>query len=195
MKEFTFISCNSSGTHALQSLIEIINMPGEEELVKEAVKDNILTLSFVMKILIFQDINGTHVIQKVISCIKEEDRKHINETVLNNIHKLVFDSNGICVVNKKNLIQIKKFINGNTNPEIRKTILDAITSNALEIVQNPFGNSVIQHILDELGPAIAHTIIDVITANIISLSMQKFSSNVVEKCFDLVDNVNYLFLI
>jgi hypothetical protein len=53
MKEFTFISCNSSGTHALQSLIEIINMPGEEELVKEAVKDNILTLSFVMKILIF----------------------------------------------------------------------------------------------------------------------------------------------
>jgi|LauGreDrversion4_2_1035121.scaffolds.fasta_scaffold1229923_1 hypothetical protein len=48
MQEFTEISCNASGTHALQSLIEIINMPGEEELVKEAVKDNILTLSFVI---------------------------------------------------------------------------------------------------------------------------------------------------
>lgn len=47
MKEFTDISCNASGTHALQSLIEIINMPGEEELVKEAVKDNILRLSYV----------------------------------------------------------------------------------------------------------------------------------------------------
>jgi hypothetical protein len=47
MKQFTAIACNNSGTHALQSLIEIINMPGEEDLVKEAVKDNILTLSFV----------------------------------------------------------------------------------------------------------------------------------------------------
>jgi hypothetical protein len=47
MKDFTVIGCNNSGTHALQSLIEIINMPGEEELVKEAVRDNILTLSFV----------------------------------------------------------------------------------------------------------------------------------------------------
>jgi hypothetical protein len=47
MKNFTAISCNNSGTHAIQSLIEIINMPGEEELVKEAVKDNILNLSFV----------------------------------------------------------------------------------------------------------------------------------------------------
>ncbi len=47
MNEFTDISCNASGTHALQSLIEIINMPGEEELVKEAVKDNILRLSYV----------------------------------------------------------------------------------------------------------------------------------------------------
>jgi hypothetical protein len=48
MKEFTEISCNASGTHALQSLIEIINMPGEEELVKEAVRDHILTLSYVI---------------------------------------------------------------------------------------------------------------------------------------------------
>jgi hypothetical protein len=53
MKEFAAISCNNSGTHAIQSLIEIINMPGEEELVKQAVKDNILTLSYVNFILTF----------------------------------------------------------------------------------------------------------------------------------------------
>ena len=50
MNDFTDISCNPSGTHALQSLIEIINMPGEEELVKEAVKDYILPLSYVNSI-------------------------------------------------------------------------------------------------------------------------------------------------
>jgi len=47
MQDFAEISCNGSGTHSLQSLIEIINMPGEEELVKEAVKNNILELSYV----------------------------------------------------------------------------------------------------------------------------------------------------
>jgi hypothetical protein len=102
------------------------------------------------------------------------------------MNKLVYDSNGICV--------IKKFINGNKNLAMRKLLLDYITTNALEIVQNPFGNYIIQHILDEWGPDIAKDIINVITNNIISLSMQKFSSNVVEKCFDLVDPVS-LFLI
>ena len=48
MNDFTDISCNPSGTHALQSLIEIINMPGEEELVKQAVKEHILPLSYVI---------------------------------------------------------------------------------------------------------------------------------------------------
>ena len=68
-------------------------------------------------------------------------------------------------------------------------ILDRISKNSLEIVQNPFGNYVIQHILDEWGAEIAAPIVEVIIKNIISLSMQKFSSNVVEKCFDNVNDV------
>lgn len=66
-------------------------MPGEEDLVKEAVKDNILSLSY--------DINGTHVMQKVLSSIDESNREHINKTLLLNLDKLIYDSNGICVVN------------------------------------------------------------------------------------------------
>jgi len=72
---------------------------------------------------------------------------------------------------------------------MKMNFLKEITNNSLEIVQNPFGNYVIQHILDEWGPDSCRGIIDMIISNIVSLSMQKFSSNVVEKCFDLVDNV------
>jgi hypothetical protein len=171
--DFSEIACNNSGTHALQSLIEMTNMPGEEDLIKESVKDHILKLSL--------DVNGTHVIQKVISCIPEKDREFINKTVLENISKLIFDSNGICV--------LKKFINANQDPEKRKFLLDIITKNALEIVQNPFGNYLIQHIFEEWGHEIAKDILNVIITNLISLSMQKFSSNVVEKCFDMIDMV------
>lgn len=73
---------------------------------------------------------------------------------------------------------------------MKKQLLGHISKNALEIVQNPFGNYIIQHILDEWGPDTIKDVINVITTNIISLSMQKFSSNVVEKCFDLVDSVS-----
>jgi len=47
MDEFSEISCHNSGTHALQSMIEIVNLNGEEDLIKDAVKNHILKLSFV----------------------------------------------------------------------------------------------------------------------------------------------------
>ena len=59
------------------------------------------------------------------------------------------------------------------------------------MIQNPFGNYIIQHILEEWGFAGCKCVINVIQHNIISLSMQKFSSNVVEKCLDLIDQVNF----
>ncbi len=87
------------------------------------------------------------------------------------------------------LKKIKKFINGNKDLAIRKNFLDLIENNSLEIIQNPFGNYIIQHILDEWGPNSIKNVIIVIIDNIVSLSMQKFSSNVVEKCLELVDEV------
>lgn len=91
---FSDIACNSSGTHAIQSLIEIINLPNEEDQVKDIVKDCILKLSC--------DINGTHVMQKIITCIKESNREYINKVILTNLKKLLYDSNGVCVVKFKN---------------------------------------------------------------------------------------------
>ena len=78
---------------------------------------------------------------------------------------------------------------GNKDLTIRSKILLVIQKNCLEIIQNPFGNYIIQHILEEWGPQICQDVTKVIHQNIISLSMQKFSSNVVEKCMDLIDDV------
>ena len=76
----------------MQSLMELMNMPEEEEIVKEAILDPKDILRLCM------DISGTHVIQKIIFGIKENNREHMNETILNNLEKLVLDSNGVCVV-------------------------------------------------------------------------------------------------
>lgn len=42
------ISCHNSGTHSIQCLMEIINLKEEEEIIKLAIKDSILTLSYVI---------------------------------------------------------------------------------------------------------------------------------------------------
>jgi len=166
------ISCHNSGTHSIQCMMEIINTKEEEQVIRQAIQNDILTLSY--------DSNGTHVIQKIIAIVDEKDREYINSVLMDKILKLIFDANGICV--------IKKLIHGNEDPNIKKRILSIIEKNCLEIIQNPFGNYIIQHILDEWGPETCKDVTKVIHTNIISLSMQKFSSNVVEKCMDIIDN-------
>jgi hypothetical protein len=65
-----------------------------------------------------------------------------------------------------------------------------MTDNCIDIIQNPFGNYIIQFILDIWGAETCNSILLVIEHNIVSFSMQKYSSNVVEKCLDLVTAVN-----
>lgn len=79
-------------------------------------------------------------IQKLISCIEEDKREYINNQIIQNLLKLVLDANGICIA--------KSFIAGNLSIEIRKKTLDAIITNCLEILQNPFGNYVIQEVFE-----------------------------------------------
>jgi F0F1-type ATP synthase delta subunit len=70
-------------------------MRQEEDIIKQAVHDHVHELAL--------DTNGTHVVQKIISVVKEENREHINNIILEHFNKLVFDANGICVVRILNL--------------------------------------------------------------------------------------------
>ena len=80
---FVEIANNSYGTHPLQSLIEIINMPQEKQLVLSCVLGN--------ESLLALDSKGTHVLQKFISCTKDEERKQLNTNLINLIDKLIID--------------------------------------------------------------------------------------------------------
>jgi len=170
-KEFSKIAMNASGTHSIQCLIESISTPEEEEILKLCIEKDLLRLSY--------DGYSTHAIQKILTLVKEENRENINKILQDNFLELVLDQNGICVA--------KKFVSGNCDAVIRKRILDCLTQNGVDIIQNPFGNYIIQYIIDSWGISSCTTVIQVIAHNIVTLSLQKFSSNVVEKCLDLID--------
>lgn len=86
------ISCDRKGTHSMQCLIEMINMPEEEEELKEAIRNHVIPLAF--------DPNGTHVLQKVLLCLKEEHIDFIFDPVYEKLIELSMDQNGLCVIKK-----------------------------------------------------------------------------------------------
>jgi hypothetical protein len=83
---------------------------------------------------------GTHVIEKVVSCFKEDYIDFIYNFVINNFMKLANHSNGLCVV-KKIIIHALK---GETFEKLK----DLLISNAMILIQNPYGNYAIQVAFD-----------------------------------------------
>ena len=164
---FVEIANNSYGTHPLQSLIEIINMPQEKQIILHYILGN--------ESLLALDSKGTHVLQKFISCTKDEERKELNTNLINLIDKLIIDPFGVCV-----LIQLVKHTN---DKSISQKIANYITKGGpLSFIQHPYANYAVQILISSNDLSYCDAIIDTIVVNYLSLSMQKYSSNVVENC-------------
>ena len=164
---FVEIANNSYGTHPLQSLIEIINMPEEKKIVLKYILNNESILAL--------DSKGTHVLQKFISCTKDEERYELNQNLINLIDKLIINPFGVCV-----LIQLVKHTK---DKNITKKIANYITErDPLSFIQHPYANYAVQSLITNTDLSYCDAIIDTIVQNYLSLSMQKFSSNVVENC-------------
>ena len=169
--DFPQIAKDYSGTHVLQALLDVISTQEQRDLIMQSIKGKELEMSY--------DANATHVIQKIIQCIPEDQREQLNVIIIDNIHQLSQDANGICLV--------KKYIANNTVHENKIKISNVLIDKCLSIAQNPYGNYAIQYVLEEWKSEDCGEIIDIIIDNIFELSKQKFSSNVVEKTIELID--------
>jgi Pumilio-family RNA binding repeat len=70
----------------------------------------------------------------------------------------------------------------------KKKIIELLYQSIENLIQNPFGNYIIQHALD-VFPKECNNILDRIVDKVIQYSNQKFSSNVVEKCLVFASEV------
>ena len=170
---FIEIANNTFGTHPLQSLMEIINMPEEKKLILKYILGNETVLSF--------DVKGTHILQKYICNTKDEDRYELNINIINLIDKLIVDISGVCV--------LIKLIKHTKDKIILEKVAKYITTNEpLFFIQHPYANYAVQSlIMNPLALPYCEKIIETIVNNYLSLSMQKFSSNVVENCIKYAD--------
>jgi hypothetical protein len=116
----------------MQSLIEMINMPAEEQALREGIEKQIAELAF--------DPHGTHVLQRVLLCLQEDNIDFIFDPILANFVDLSMDQNGLCV--------IKKIITKVQGHDKRQKIADILSLHAVQLVQNAYGNYAVQQALD-----------------------------------------------
>ena len=165
------ICINSYGTRVIQKLIDYLNL---EILLKTFM--NIIKPT-IKGIII--DINGSHIILKLMNL----KNKFVNSVILNeicdNIFNISMHKHGCCVLQKC----IEKM-----DVNERKPVIDNILNYCRELISDKCGNYIIQFIISFNDEKIMEVINNILITDIENFSKQKFSSNVVEKILEKAPN-------
>ena len=159
------IALNQHGTRALQKMIEFLDTPEQVQMVISGLDREVVRL--------VQDLNGNHVIQKCLNRLSHEEAQFIYVAAAADCVRIGTHRHGCCV--------LQRCID-HANDQQRSALIAKITQDAFDLVQDPFGNYVVQYILDLNEPNFTTPLCLSFCGNIASLSKQKFSSNVIEKC-------------
>jgi len=166
----TIIALNQHGTRALQKMIEFVHTPEQVETIIRSLSERVVEL--------VQDLNGNHVVQKCLTRLGAERCQFIYDAV-----------GGYCVIvgtHRHGCCVLQRCIDHAQGFQ-RAQLIGAITRAAFELVQDPFGNYVVQYILDLDEPSFTTPLCQAFAGKVVSLSKQKFSSNVIEKCLRTAD--------
>ncbi|KAJ0093697.1 hypothetical protein Patl1_26776 [Pistacia atlantica] len=169
-----------------------------------------------------RDINGSSSIKKLIRVLGKSGTNFLEEimtTLGRNFELLMVDKTGSSVIllsldnnyfkkndivyqaalehcltvanHEKGCISMNKFIDEMRSPR-RKQILLLISMNAACVAKNPFGNYVLQHVLDLEDPELIEKVFSALRGRFIDLSMRKYGSHVVERCLKYDNFMHYV---
>ncbi|KAJ1856916.1 hypothetical protein LPJ73_002115, partial [Coemansia sp. RSA 2703] len=159
------ISLNMHGTRAVQKMIESLSNQEQIKYVIDALHGSV--------VMLIRDLNGNHVIQKCLSQLSSDNNQFIYDSVAASCSDVATHRQGCCV--------FQRCIDFSTNKQ-KLQLVNVVIEEALSLVQDPFGNYVVQYVL-ELGiMEYSEPLILRFVDHICGLSVQKFSSNVMEKC-------------
>ncbi|KAF8540796.1 armadillo-type protein [Trichophaea hybrida] len=164
------IALNQHGTRALQKMIEFLSTREQIETIVHSLESKVVEL--------IQDLNGNHVIQKCLNRLKPEDAQFIFDAVGEHCIPVGTHRHGCCVLQRciDHASGIQKI-----------QLIQKITAHSLELVQDAFGNYVVQYILDLGEPKLSEPVILQFCGMLCDLAKQKFSSNVIEKCIRVAE--------
>eukprot|EP01060_Flectonema_neradi_P017276 TRINITY_DN2414_c0_g1_i1.p1 TRINITY_DN2414_c0_g1~~TRINITY_DN2414_c0_g1_i1.p1 ORF type:complete len:763 (+),score=136.15 TRINITY_DN2414_c0_g1_i1:51-2339(+) len=172
------IAFNMHGTRVIQKIIEQITSKDQMELLAAAVKQQVPQL--------IKDLNGNHIIQQILQSFPGDVNQFIHEVLLQRLVEFGTHRHGCCV--------LQRCIEYGCEPQ-KMALVREVINNGLCLVQDPFGNYLLQYILEMDFEYINVKVIRHFLGNIPALSTNKFASNVIEKCLKIApDDVRALII-
>jgi hypothetical protein len=151
-------------------MIEYVDAPEQVQTIINSLSGRVVEL--------VQDLNGNHVIQKCLNRLGAQNSEFIYDAVGKHCVIVGTHRHGCCV--------LQRCIDHSTGYQ-RAQLIARITENAFALVQDPFGNYVVQYILDLDEAQFTKPLCLSFSGSVPALSKQKFSSNVIEKCLRTAD--------
>ncbi|KAG0669644.1 protein necessary for high temperature growth [Maudiozyma exigua] len=168
------ISINQYGTRSLQKIIDTVDNESQIDLIVKGFSAEFTSIDQI--VVLINDLNGNHVIQKCIFKFPSRKFDFIISAIIekNNIITISTHKHGCCV--------LQKLLSVCTLQQI-VTISINIIQFLPGLINDQFGNYIIQFLLDirELDFYLLVEIFNKLSGDLCQLSCLKFSSNVIEK--------------
>nr|VDD60858.1 unnamed protein product [Brassica oleracea] len=161
--ELLKICLNNYGTRVVQKMIETVKTKQQIGMVKSGLKPGFLSL--------VKDLNGNHVIQTCLTTLGPSDTKFVLEAATKYCAEIATHRHGCCVL---------QCCVSNSVGEQRERLVNEISRNSLHLSQDPFGNYVVQYLIEQ--KVSASKLLIQFRMHYAELATQKFSSHVMEKC-------------
>jgi hypothetical protein len=179
-------SLNLHGTRSVQKIVELCSID-EENRKKEKSGENaqaneeetaadVLTKALTPAAArLCIDSHGNHVIQRILLKLGHKHSKFIFDAVAESVGDVARHRHGCCV--------IQRCLDSPPGPS-RSHLVHRIVDKSLELMQDAYGNYVVQYVLDVCSDEDVHAVCESVVGKVTLLAIQKFSSNVMEKCLE-----------
>jgi len=185
-------SLNLHGTRSVQKIVEVCaadeeQMEGEEadesnkqeeskgkkkpetaaKILSDALKPSAARLCI--------DSHGNHAIQRILLKLPYQYTSFIFDAVAASVEDVARHRHGCCVIQR---------CLDSRHSTARSHLVSRIVEKSLDLMQDAYGNYVVQYVLDVCGDDEVHAICESVIGRVSLLAIQKFSSNVMEKCLE-----------
>lgn len=121
------------------------------------------------------DSHGNHAIQRILLKLPYQYTQFIFDAVAASVEDVARHRHGCCVIQR---------CLDSRHSAARTHLVSRIVEKSFELMQDAYGNYVVQYVLDVCGDDEVHAICESVIGKVCLLAIQKFSSNVMEKCLE-----------
>lgn len=176
-------SLNLHGTRSVQKVVElcaadetIMSVDEKDSCEEKETAASILTRALTPAAArLCIDSHGNHVIQRILLKLPRAHSQFVFDAVAASVGDVARHRHGCCVIQR---------CLDSPPSKARTHLVNRIVEKALELMQDAYGNYVVQYVLDVCEDEDVHVVCESIVRRVNSLAIQKFSSNVVEKCLE-----------